>query len=219
MSALLFDLQKVDVACEKRIVLRQVNLQIAAGEKIALVGPSGAGKTTLLNKLYQLRPSECAIIHQHYPLPPHLTVFQNICMQRPQHKSAILNLINRTIPSKKCIEEIRCILKAMEMEGSLFERTGQLTDSQQQAVAVGCAVYHSGTVLLADEPTAAAKPHRVDAVLKLITKTDKTVVMALHSVELPLKYAGRIVGLGNGRIHFDLPVGLVTPDHIADLYF
>lgn len=218
MGKLLFNLENVDVTYRDLIVLRQVNLQITQGEKIVIVGPCGAGKTTLLNRLYQLRPSDCAFIHQHFDLAPRISAFHNIYAGREERYSTFYNLLNRIKPQKKVVEEIRSILKTVGMEESLFEKTGRLSDSRQQRVAVGRALYRGSRILLADEPIAALNFLQANAILDLFAETEGTVVMTLHSVELTLKYAHRIVGLCAGRIRFDLPVDQVTPDHITDLY-
>jgi phosphonate transport system ATP-binding protein len=110
------------------------------------------------------------------------------------------------------------ILKKIGMEEKMFVKVGRLSDDQQQQVAVCRALYQDKPILLADEPVAAMNSSQAEATLDILIDTAKTVVMALHSVELTLKYARRIVGLCSGRIRFDLPVNQVTPDDITDLY-
>ena len=218
MDKILFDLENVNVAYKDLLALHQINLQVTPGEKIALVGPSGAGKTTLLHKLYQLRPHECAFIHQHYALVEQLSAFHNVYMGRLDQHSTLFNLLNLIKPQKMMVKEILPILRSMGMEEKMFIKVGQLSGGQQQRIAVGRAIYKGSRILLADEPISSVDPQRADTILKKIVDTDKTVVMALHSVELTLNYARRIVGLCGGTIRFDLPTDQVTPDHITDLY-
>ncbi len=218
MNPVLFNLENVDVTYQNRIVLHQVNLEIRSGEKIALVGPSGAGKTTLLHKLFQLRPQECSFVHQHFALVPQLSVFHNIYMERLDYCAIIHKLLSIIKPQKKRIEKIRPILKAVGMEEKLFTKVEELSDDQQQRVAVGRAIFRGKGILLADEPVAAMDPLEGNAILKRIVNTRHTVILALHSVEFTLKYAQRVVGLCGGKIKFDLPADQVTSDHITDLY-
>ena len=217
MGKLLFNLENVNVTYNDLIILRQVNLQIESGEKVALVGPSGTGKTSLLHKLYQLRPRECAFIQQHFALAPQLSVIHNIHLKSMDHLPIFFNLINLFMPQKKN-KKMMTILKKIGMEEKIFVKVGRLSDNQQQRVAVGRAIYQGKPILLADEPVASMDLSQADSVLNIFIDTEKTVVMALHSVELTLKYARRIVGLCAGRICFDLPVDKVTPGYITDLY-
>ena len=218
MSALLFNLKNVDIAYKNLIVLRQVNLQIDAGEKIVLVGPSDAGKTTLLKKLYQLRPQECGFIQQHFDLVKQLSVIDNIHLKRLDHFPIFFHLINIIQPQRRKIKRILPILKTIGMEEKMSAKAGHLSNEQQQRVAVGRAIYQDHPILLADEPVAAMASSQAEVILRALIDTENTIIMALHSVELTLKYAQRIVGLNSGCIRFDLPKEQVTPDHITDLY-
>jgi phosphonate transport system ATP-binding protein len=218
LGTLLFNLENVDVANNDLVVLHQVNLQIESGEKVALVGPSGTGKTSLLHTLYQLRPRECAFIQQHFALVPQLSVVHNIHLKSMDYLSIFLRFFKLVIPQKKRKKKIMTVLKKIGMEEKMFEEVGRLSEDQQQRVAVGRAIYQGKPILLADEPVASMDFSLADAILNILIGTEKTVVMALHSVELTLKYARRIVGLSAGRICFDLPVDQVTPDYITDLY-
>lgn len=218
MSALLFNLKNVDLTCDDLIVLRQVNLQIEAKEKVVLVGPSGAGKTTLLQKLYQLRPHECSFIQQHFALVKQLSVIDNIHLKRLDHFTILFYFINFIKLQKRKVKTVLPILKTIGMEEKMLVKVGRLSEEQQQRVAVGRAIYQAAPILLADEPVATMDPFQADIILSALTNTENTIIMALHSVELTLKYAQRIVGLCAGRIRFDLPKKQVTPDHITDLY-
>jgi phosphonate transport system ATP-binding protein len=218
VSALLFNLKNVDLAYDDLIILRQVNLQIEAKEKIVLVGPSGAGKTTLLKRLYQLRPHQSSFIQQHFALVKELSVIDNIYLNRLDHFLRFFHLINVIKPQRRKIKQILPILKTIGLEEKMSTKVGRLSKDQQQRVAVGRAIYQDHSIILADEPIAAMASSIGETIVKDLLDSEKTVIMALHSVELTLRYAQRIVGLGAGRIRFDLPRKKVTPDHITDLY-
>ena len=218
MSALLFNLKNADLAYDDLMVLREVNFKIEAKEKIVLVGPSGAGKTTLLNKLYQLRPHECSFIQQHFTLIKQLSVIANIHLKRLDYFPIFFHLINFIEARRRKFNRMLPILKIIGMQEKMSAKVGYLSNEQQQRVAVGRALYQDQPILLADEPVAAMAFSQADIMLSALFNRENTIIMALHSVELTLKYAQRIVGLNAGRIRFDLPRRKVTPDHITDLY-
>lgn len=217
-AEVLFELDGIDLAYSNGVALKDVSLRIASGEKVALVGPSGAGKTTLLNKLYQLRAGSSALIHQHYALVPQLSVFHNIYIGRLDRHSFLFNALNLIRPQMEIRRQIDPILMLLGLQDKAMTRVGELSGGQQQRVAVGRALYRGSPVLLADEPVASVDVRQGEAIIKLIMETDKTVVAALHSVDFALRYAGRIIGLCDRRIHFDRPSGSVTPDMLQELY-
>jgi len=217
-AALVFDLDGVDLAYGRFVALRDVHLQVHAGEKVALVGPSGAGKTTLLNKLYQLQADQAAFIHQQYALVPQLSVFHNIYIGRLDRHRLLYNALNLMRPQPARLREIYPILDLLGMRDKAFVRVGELSGGQQQRVAVGRAMYRGGRIVLADEPVSSLDILQGEAIVRLIMDTDKTVVASLHSVDLALRFARRIIGICAGRIRFDLPVESVDGELLAELY-
>ena len=214
----LFDLRAIDVAYQSVAALSGISLRVAEGEKVALIGSSGAGKTTLLNTFYQMRPTETAIIHQHFALVPQLTVFHNIYIGRLDRHPFFFNALNLIKPQAGEIRAIKPIVARLGLEAKLFVRVGELSGGQQQRVAVGRAMYRGGRILLADEPVSSLDVQQGTSIVKLIMASDKTVVASLHSVDLALGFARRIVGLRLGRILFDLPPGQVTDELLDALY-
>jgi phosphonate transport system ATP-binding protein len=217
-DACLFDLRQVNVAYGPSPVLRNITLQIREGETLALIGPSGAGKTTLLNTLYQSRMNDCAFVHQQYALVPQLSVFHNIYIGRIDRRPTWYNLMNLVRPQKRVVDEVTSILDILGLTEKLFAKVEALSGGQQQRVAVGRAMYRGGQVLLADEPVASIDPLQGEAVLDLIVRTGKTVIMALHSVSFARRFVQRIVGLCAGRIRFDLPADRITQNDLDALY-
>jgi phosphonate transport system ATP-binding protein len=217
-STELFNLAAENVAYENNVVLKNINLQIDRGEKVALVGPSGAGKTTLLRRLYNSVADQSAYVDQHYALVPQLSAFHNIYTGQLDQHSTLHNLLNLIKPQKKVLGEITPILYALGMEEKIFEKVGAMSGGQQQRVAVARAIYRGEDILLADEPIASVDPHQAGTVMEIIIQNTETVVVSLHAVEFALKFAKRIVGLSDGEIQFDLPTGEVTQTMLKDLY-
>jgi phosphonate transport system ATP-binding protein len=207
-----------DISYSGRVALHNVILSVAEGEKIALVGKSGAGKTTLLRRLYQLRPRDCAFIHQHNDLVPQLSVFHNIYMGRLDLHSNLHNLWNLIKPVASHVEEITRIVKKLGLEDKLFSKTGELSGGQQQRVGIGRALYKGGSILMADEPVSSLDLVQGGEIVELIAKTEKTVISTLHSITLTRRFFDRIIGLRDRAIMFDLPADNISGDLLAELY-
>ena len=200
------------------VALKQVSLQIHAGEKVALIGKSGAGKTTLLRRLYQLLPDQCAFIHQHYSLVPQLNVFHNIYMGRLDRYPVFHNVRNLIRPAKVRLDEIGRLSSSLGLREKLHTRVGELSGGQQQRVGIGRAFYRGGSVLMADEPVSSLDRVQQEQIMTIITRTDKTVVSTLHAIDLSRQFFSRIIGLKNSRILFDLPVQQVSDALLEELY-
>jgi phosphonate transport system ATP-binding protein len=214
----LFELQHANVSYGQSPALQDISLRIREGETVAVIGPSGAGKSTLLNKLYEMRPADCAFVHQQYALVPQLSVFHNIYIGRLDRRATWYNLLNLLRPHKPVVDEVMPILETLGLSEKISAKVGALSGGQQQRVAVGRAMYRGGRVLLADEPVSSIDPLQGEAILDLIVNTGKTVIMALHSVTFARRFAERIIGLCAGRIRFDLPPSQLTQEDIDELY-
>ena len=214
----MYDLDNLSVAYEDAAVLRDISLQIKAGEKVVIIGPSGVGKSTLLKKLYELRQRESALIHQDYALVQQLSAFHNVYIGRLDEHPTLHNLLNLLKPQKKDLEQIRPIFEALGMEEKMLELVGNLSGGQQQRVAVGRAIYRRSPIILGDEPVSAIDPHQAGTVLQLIVQSAPTVVLAMHDVQLAIEHFPRIVGLRDARVCFDLPASEVDERTLSDLY-
>jgi phosphonate transport system ATP-binding protein len=104
----------------------------------------------------------------------------------------------------------------------LYARTDELSGGQQQRVAIARVLVQDPNIILADEPVSSVDPSLAVSIVALLRdlshETRKTLLMNLHSVELALGYFPRIVGIRDGRVHFDLAPDQVTPELLAELY-
>ena len=214
----MFELNGANVAYGDQVALRNVSLRIEAGERVAFIGPSGAGKTTLLRTLYEQRPQDASFVHQHYALVAQLSAFHNVYMGRLDRYSVWKNLHNLMWPRRDAKAEIIPLLDDLGLESFAFKRVGELSGGQQQRTAIARAIYRASDVMFADEPVSSVDPHQAGAVLDLIMKSQRTVILSLHAVELALQYARRIIGLRLGSIVFDLPAKQVSDSHLTQLY-
>ena len=214
----MFELENISVAYADEPVLTDISLHIGAGEKVVIIGHSGAGKSTLLKKLYDMQPPRVAFIHQDYALVPQLSVFHNVCIGRLDQHTTAYNLLNLVKPQKRELDEVVPLLGDLGMPDKIYERVSNLSGGQQQRVAVARALYRDGDAVLGDEPVSAIDPHQAGEVLRLLVQRSRTLVLAMHDVQLALKHFGRIVGLRNGRVVFDLPSEQVDDRILGDLY-
>ncbi|MCF5031827.1 phosphonate ABC transporter ATP-binding protein [Pseudomonas syringae] len=227
------------------LALRGLDLSIARGERVAIIGPSGAGKTTLLNLLASALPpsagqlqvlgtdpwqlsstrrqrlrSRIALIHQAPPLPARQRVVTAVSAGRLGQWGLGKSLLNLLHPLD--ISGAREVLARLDLADKLFERCQQLSGGQLQRVGIARALYQQPDLLLADEPVSAMDPRLADHTLALLgqhaIEHNVTLVASLHAVELALAHFPRIIGVRDGRIHFDLAASEVGREHLDTLY-
>jgi lipoprotein-releasing system ATP-binding protein len=200
-------------------VLKEVDLDIRAGERIAVVGASGAGKTTLMHMLGGLdRPSSGSVlfaeqdifqysaqeldsfrnrsigfVFQFHQLLPEFTALENVMMPA---------LIGRS-PKKEAEMMAGEILTAVGLEHRLDHKPGQLSGGEQQRVAMARSLVMSPKLLLADEPTGNLDSGTSDGILALLDRLhaerNLTIVVVTHSEKVAARM-DRIVRMTDGRL-------------------
>lgn len=181
-------------------VLDNINLTIAEGEFIALMGPSGSGKSTLLNliagidtpnsgnlyvngidiatlperDLAQWRAEHVGFIFQFYNLMPVLTAFENI----------ELPLLLTALSRKERREHVELVLAIVGLHNRMDHYPSQLSGGQQQRVAIARALVTDPTIIVADEPTGDLDRESAQDILNLLEQLNreirKTIVMVTH---------------------------------------
>ncbi|MGH8222714.1 MAG: phosphonate ABC transporter ATP-binding protein [Woeseiaceae bacterium] len=228
-----------------REALAGVGLDIAGGERAAIIGPSGAGKTTLLRVLAAaLRPSSGAIsidaadpwslpparlrrlrsriglIHQAPPLPPRQRLVTAVLAGRLGEWGLWKGIASLAYPAD--IAGARQALARLQLAERLFDRCDRLSGGELQRVAVARVLYQRPQLLLADEPVSALDPqladHSVGELNREAHERGVTLIASLHAVDLALKWFPRIIGLRDGAVVFDAPPVRVTGAMLRDLY-
>lgn len=225
--------------------LQGVNLQIEAGERIAIIGSSGAGKTSLLRLLgtsllpstgeLQLLGSQPArlrgqalrhlrrrigLIHQSPPLPPRQRVVTAVLAGRLGHWSLGKALLSLCYPLD--IAGAHAALAPLDLADKLFVRCDQLSGGQLQRVGIARVLYQGADLLLADEPVSAMDPVLADHTLGLLNRLANergvSLIASLHAVDLALRHFPRVIGLREGRLLFDKPASDVSQRDLEQLY-
>ncbi|NQV57321.1 MAG: ATP-binding cassette domain-containing protein [Rhodospirillales bacterium] len=214
----LLKLDRKTVRYNGHAALSDISLNVAPGERIALVGQSGAGKSTLLQTLYEQVKDKASIVPQELGLVRSLSVFHNIFMGRLDRNSAWYNILNLIKPLQKEIEEIRPIVEKLGLEDKFFAPVQELSGGQQQRTAVGRALFTGREIFFGDEPVSAVDEHQSHAVMKAIAEAHQTVVLSMHDMNLAITYSDRLIGLKDGEIVLDEPSGGMKASDLDDLF-
>lgn len=205
-------------------VLKGIDLDVAAGEVVAIIGPSGSGKTTLLRMLNLLEePSGGSIrvgdivIDASKPLTKQKDlirtlrqrvgfVFQNFNLF--PHRTALENIIEGPVVVKKesrasAIERARALLAKVGLAGKEDSYPRRLSGGQQQRVAIARALAMQPDVILFDEPTSALDPELVGEVLATIrglAEEKRTMLIVTHEMSFARDVANRVIFIDKGVI-------------------
>lgn len=228
-----------------QMALQGIDLQVAPGERVAIIGPSGAGKTTLLRllatalkpdggevELLGQRPwslsagarqrlrTRIGLIHQAPPLPPRQRVITAVLAGRLGQWSLAKSLLSLIYPLDR--QGAVDALGRLDLADKLYMRCDQLSGGQLQRVGIARMLYQGADLILADEPVSAMDPVLASHTLGLLNREaqrrNATLLASLHAVELALEHFPRIIGVRDGRILFDKPSAEIGPGELAALY-
>ncbi|MBV9530757.1 MAG: amino acid ABC transporter ATP-binding protein [Bradyrhizobium sp.] len=199
-------------------VLRDINFEVAKGERIVICGPSGSGKSTLIrciNALEEFQEGEIIVdgielgpnlrrvdevrrevgmVFQSFNLFPHLTALEN-CTLAP--------IWVRNIPQKDAEMMAMSYLERVKIPQQAHKYPGQMSGGQQQRVAIARALTMSPKVMLFDEPTSALDPEMVKEVLDTmvdLAKEGMTMLVVTHEMGFAREIANRVVFMDAGQI-------------------
>ena len=214
----MFQLTNANLGYKQSSVLRNISLEINEGERVALVGESGAGKSTLLAALQAQMQNKAALIPQDLGLVNNLSVFHNIYIGRLNTHSSVYNLLNLAWPQKREVEKIKPLVERLSLVDKLFKPTGELSGGQQQRTAICRALFQGGSAIIGDEPVSAVDKHMANIIMKTLIAKFTTVVLAMHDVDLAIKFSTRIIGIKDGSICFDQSTIELTRQDLDFLY-
>ncbi len=247
MSAASFALRGVGVRLGGQDVLRDLDLDVAPGERVALVGPSGAGKTTLLRvlngvvqptsghflfngtdisalsgKALRSWRARVGFVPQDHALVPNLRVIQNVVSGKLGRRGTLAALRALLRPAAGDLQLVYSLLSRAGIGEKIYARTDTLSGGQQQRVAIARALFQEPEALLADEPVASVDPARARDLLHLLTdladERRLTLIASLHDLALARDFFPRVIGLRQGRVDFDKPAARLDAAEITALY-
>ncbi|TQM04032.1 phosphonate ABC transporter ATP-binding protein [Pseudonocardia kunmingensis] len=228
------------------VALDAVELDIAPGEFVAVLGPSGAGKTTFMRTLTgMVRPdagqvrvgeddlaalrgsalraaqSRIGMVYQQFNLVGRLRVLTNVLMGRLPGMGPAAWLAGRF--DRAAVAAAYACLERVDLLDRAHQRADTLSGGQQQRVALARALCQTPRLLLADEPVASVDPKLAERIMGHLRRVNRdeglTTVVNLHTVALAARYADRVVGLNAGRVVVDGPATLLDdPTTVARIY-
>jgi putative ABC transport system ATP-binding protein len=214
----------------ERRALRSINLELAKGDFVTIIGSNGAGKSTLLNVVSGAIPVDsgtvqigdrdvtrmpehvrASMIARVFQDPsagtsPHLTIAENLSIAETRGRGRWL----RNGLSRRGIARYHQVLSGvgLGLEDRLTHRVGLLSGGQRQALSLVMASFNSPDILLLDEHTAALDPERAEVVLKLTEKVvgeqGLTALMVTHNMEQALRMGNRLLMMHEGEIVVEL---------------
>jgi nitrate/nitrite transport system ATP-binding protein len=192
--------------------LREINLTIAKGQFIALIGHSGCGKSTLLNLIAGLTvPSqgvllcdqkvidgpgpERAVVFQNHSLLPWLTCYDNVHL-------GVERVFGKKETKPQLAERTHAALRLVGLTHATEKRPHEISGGMKQRVGIARALAMDPKVLLMDEPFGAldalTRAKLQDELLEIVSKSQSTVVMVTHDVDEAVLLSDRIVMMTNG---------------------
>lgn len=198
-------------------VLFDIDIEVGAGEFVAIMGPSGCGKSTLMHILglmlsassgrlfidgrdvmqlsdrerARVRRDRIGFVFQRFNLLPTVSAYQNIA-------------VAERIRGQRVDGQVTSALEAVGMTEKARLKPGQMSIGEQQRIAIARAISHSPAVIMADEPTGNLDSANAERVLELFRRVHReqgvAIIMITHSAEAA-GWAERVIHISDGRIH------------------
>ena len=199
-------------------VLKDVDLEVAPGEVLVVIGPSGSGKSTLIRTINRLEPiqkgrivvdgvelnedvrnieairREVGMVFQQFNLFPHMTILENITLAPMKVRG-----LSKEVAERKAME----LLERVGIADQAHKYPAQLSGGQQQRAAIVRALAMEPKIMLFDEPTSALDPEMVGEVLDVmreLARSGMTMLVVTHEMGFARDVADRVIFMDEGRI-------------------
>ena len=223
------ELRQVNKHFGKLHVLKDINLSVAKGEVLVVIGPSGSGKSTMCRTINRLETidsgeiliegeplpqegkqlaqvrAELGMVFQSFNLFAHKTILENVTM-------GPIEVLG--IPRAEAEEKAMALLKRVGVDEQASKVPAQLSGGQQQRVAIARSLAMNPKAMLFDEPTSALDPEMINEVLAVMVELahgGMTMVVVTHEMNFARRVADRVVFMADGQI-----IEEGTPDDFFD---
>ena len=228
-------IDEIEFSYNSTPVLNGLKFQVEQGEFVAILGPNGSGKSTLLRCIDRiLKPKNGIVlldednietmnrknIAKKLAYVPQVetntfptTVYDTILLGRLPHIE--------WMPTKSDKEIVTDIIEKLQLAPFTLRKTNQLSGGQRQKVFIGRALAQKAPILLLDEPTANLDlKHQLEvmALLREQTKQGVSIIIAIHDINLALKYCQKIILLKDGTIHAAGGKEIITEKNLEEVY-
>lgn len=200
-------------------LLKDISFEVFKGDRIAIVGPSGAGKTSLLrllNRLIEPTAGSTYLENQEYRQLPVIQLRQQVTLVPQESKllgmtvqeALAYPLVLRDLPRSQIQQRLSYWIEQLHIPEDWLGRTEvQLSVGQRQLVAIARGLVIQPKILLLDEPTSALDAgrasHLVQVLTQLATRSQTTILMVNHQLELAQMFCSRVLYLQNGQLLWD----------------
>lgn len=229
------------------LAVANLDLRIAAGERVALIGASGSGKSTLIRLASGLLTADdgevavfgdaiqrngnltkdarrirrrIGLIFQKFNLVNRLSVMTNVLVGALGRISTLRGTLG--LYSREDRQAAYSVLAQVGIEKHAFKRAEALSGGQQQRAAIARALVQRAKIVIADEPIASLDPKSAKRVMDLLSELNRehgiTLLVSLHQVDYARAYFDRVVAMRAGEIVFDGPADRLTPSFLTELY-
>lgn len=227
----MIEIRKLVKTFGHRVVLRGLDLTIAEGEFVTLLGANGAGKTTLLHIVASLsKPTAGDIYLNGFRLADEASQLRRF-IGLVSHKTLLYNDLTadqnlrfyaRLYDVPEVGARIETVLNQVGLWGRQHDPVRTYSRGMQQRLAIARAILHNPPILLLDEPDTGLDQHAADmlsSLLSAVGTNQRTVLMTTHNLERGLSLGQRLVILAKGQIAFDAPRQDLSIEQMREQYY